>query len=206
MLKGDMNKLKKQDNTIKNHYAINNAYITLDISYDDIKKVRIRKINENYETEEIKKSKYKIDEGETYIFDNQIDLDIYHTFNIYNLEGFHLKRTFEHKYEKFPTRKKDIYKYGGNLYKFEDPRELEDLLNRAIEIYVSIKNPDKKLNDKLCIILHQLCKKYLKNGMMFTSKEGIICRIDDCPHSTDDLKRFLQDFVITTEKTILIEK
>jgi hypothetical protein len=206
MSEREINKLKKQDNTIKNYHAINNAYITLDLSYDDIKKVRIRKISENYETEEIKKSTYKIDEEETYIIDNQIDLDIYHTFNFSNSEDFYLKKTFKYNDKEFLTQKKDIYKYGGNLYKFEDPSKLEDSLNRAIIIYVSIKNPDEQLNDNLCIILHQLCKKYFKTGMMFTSQEGIMCRMDDCPHSSDDLKNFLEDFVKTTEKTILKEK
>jgi hypothetical protein len=53
------------------------TYITLDISYYNDKKVRIRKIHKDIETDELKKSKYKIDDDETYIYDNQIDLDMF---------------------------------------------------------------------------------------------------------------------------------
>lgn len=73
----------------------------------------------------------------------------------------------------------------------------------GLAIYVGIQNPDKLLNDNLCNILHQLCKKYLKTGIMFISTEGIICRINDCSYSKNDLKNFLEDFVIATEKTVL---
>jgi len=38
---------------------------------------------------------------------------------------------------------------------------------------------------------------------MFISTEGIICRINDCSYSENGLKKFLEDFVIATEKTIL---
>jgi hypothetical protein len=48
------------------------TYLTLDISYNDYKKVRIRKIHKDLESEELKKSKYKIDVNERYIYKKTI--------------------------------------------------------------------------------------------------------------------------------------
>ena len=74
-----------------------------------------------------------------------------------------------------------------------------------LNIYVGIKNPDDDLNDNLCDVLKQLCRIYLKPGVLFVGKEGIICKINDCSYSHNVLKKFLLEFVKITEKTILKE-
>ena len=168
------------------------TYLTLDISYCNDKKVRIRKIHKDIETEKLHNSKYKIDDDETYIYDNQIDLDIFH-YNPNKLDIFSSlgRKSLFNNSQKHLNLESEIF-----------PNQLKDLFRYGIAIYVGLQNPDKQLNDNLCSIIHQLCKKYLKTGVMFTSREGIICRINDCSYSKNDLENFLEDFVITTEKTI----
>lgn len=182
------------------------TYITLDISYSNDKKVRIRKIHKDIESEELKKSKYKIDDDETYIYDNQIDLDMFSAPKMESLYNFR-KRYLKPESEGFHTQLKDLSRYGGALFRYDEDwfRHKEDFFRNSIAIYVSMKNPDEQLNDNICSVLHQLCRKYLKTGIMFTSRDGIICRIDNCSYSENVLKKFLEDFVITTEKTILRE-
>jgi hypothetical protein len=182
------------------------TYLTLDISYNDYKKVRIRKIHKDLESEELKKSKYKIDVNETYIYDNQIDLDMFLSptdpFDIF------IKKQLKPKNKVFNPEKNDFSKYLGNVLRVEkNLLEPEEFFTPkfGIYIYVGMKNPDEELNDNLCSVLHQLCKMYLKPGVIFTSKEGIICKIDDCSYSGNLLKKFLEDFVITTESIILKE-
>jgi hypothetical protein len=176
------------------------TYLTLDISYCDEKKVRIKKIHKDIETEKINKSKYKIDDNETYIYDNQIDLDIFHynpnKSDIFSSLGRKSPINIYQKHldlgcERFPIQLKDMFNCDENFFRY------------GIAIYVGMQNPDKQLNDNLCNILHQLCKKYLKTGILFTSSDGIICRINECTYSRNDLENFLEDFVVETEKTIL---
>lgn len=182
------------------------TYMTLDISYNDYKKVRIRKIHKDHVSENLKKSKYKIDVDETYIYDNQVDLDMFRSptdyFDIF------IKKHFKPKGKVFSPEKNDFSKYLGNVLRVEKnlfkPEEYFRL-KLGIIIYVGLKNPDEELNDNLCSLLHQLCKKYLKLGVMFTSREGIICKIDNCSYSGNLLKKFLEDFVITIERIILKE-
>ncbi len=180
------------------------TYITLDISYCDYKKVRIRKIHKDYEPEELKKSKYIIDTQEMYIYNNQIDLDVFSDLtDFFNIFG---KRYSNPDIKIFPIEKKDFSKYLGNVLEFEEnmfkPREYF-MPECGINVYVGMKNPDEDLNDNLCSVLHQICKKYLKPGVIFSSKEGLIYKIDNCSYSENIMKKFLKDFVITTEKTIL---
>jgi hypothetical protein len=68
-----------------------------------------------------------------------------------------------------------------------------------------MKFPDELLIDNICNILHDLCKKYLKTSIMITGKDTIICRIENCSYSGEVLASFLEDFVITIEKTVLKE-
>jgi len=187
------------------------TYITLDISYNDDKKVRIRKIHKCTKTEELRKSKYKIDENETYIYDNQIDLDLFLTEK-WNLPHIFRKSHLNLENEEFKTQQKDTFKDVRDVLNekiitqqkntFRDSKEFS---TSGIEIYVSIKNPDEQLIDNLCNIIHQLCKKYLKTSIIYTVKDGIMCRIDDYSYSENVLKKFLEDFVVITEKTILKE-
>jgi len=182
------------------------TYLTLDISYNDYKKVRIRKIHKDLESGELKKSKYKIDVNETYIYDNQIDLDIFSS--PIDPFDFFIKKHLKPKDKIFYQEKKVFSKYLGNVLGVEKNllKSKECFKSKlGVYIYVGMKNPDEELNDNLCSVLHQLCKKYLKSGVMFISKEGIICKIDDCSYSGNILKKFLEDFVITTESIILKE-
>ena len=176
--------------------------MTLDISYDNDKKVRIRKIHKDIESEELRKSKYKVDDH-TYIFDNQIDLDVFSTYKIQNFDFFR-RRNLYLTGEEFKTQRKDLSRYGADLFRIEKyyPESLNDFIKNRLDFYVSLKNPDEQLINNLCRILHQLCMKYLKTSIMIIDKDSIICRIDDCSYSMDVLKKFLEELIIITEKTI----
>jgi len=178
--------------------------MTLDISYRDDKKVRISKIHKDHESEELKKSKYKIDSSEMYIYDNQIDLDMF----LNQMDPLR-KKSLKPDFKEFCLRKKDFSRYAENYLlskkKLINPLEECFFSQDGLNIYIGLKNPDDELNDNLCVVLTQLCRKYLKPGIMFISKEGIICKIDNCSYSENILKKFLEDFVKITEKTILKE-
>jgi hypothetical protein len=183
------------------------SYVTLDISYNNDKKVRIRKIHKDTKTEELKKPKYKIEGFETYIYDNQIDLDIFYIMKNEPLEFFRY-RYLKPECEEFKTQIIDLSRYGADMFRIEKyfpEHDIDWKSNDRIDIYVSMKNPDEHLNDNLCSILHNLCKKYLKTSIMISGKDTIICRIYDCFYSRFLLKNFIEDFVISTEKTILKE-
>lgn len=184
------------------------TYITLDVSYGNDKKVRIRKIHKDAESEELKKPKYKSD-NEIYIYDNQIDLDMFSTYkpeinDIFKIKYLNRKSL---KSEEFETQLKELSRYGGDFFRIEKyfPERRINLFKHGLAIYVSMKFPDEQLIDNLCSILHELCYKHLKTSIMITGKDSIICRIDDCHYSEDVLKNFLEEFVITIEKTILRE-
>jgi len=181
------------------------TYITLDISYCSNTKVRIRKIHKYNESEVLKKSKYKIDE-ETYVYDNQIELNMFYQYKT-EPPDFFRKRYLNLKNEEFKTEFKDLSKYGADFFRIEKYFTIPhvNLSKGRIDIYVRMKNPDEQLIDNLCNTLHQLCKKYLKTSIMITGRDSIICRIDDCSYSRYILNSFLEDFVIKTEKTILKE-
>jgi hypothetical protein len=118
-----------------------------------------------------------------------------------------IKKQLKPKNKVFNPEKNDFSKYLGNVLRVEkNLLEPEEFFTPkfGIYIYVGMKNPDEELNDNLCSVLHQLCKMYLKPGVIFTSKEGIICKIDDCSYSGNLLKKFLEDFVITTESIVSI--
>ena len=182
------------------------TYLTLDISYNDYKKVRIRKIHNDLESEELKKSKYKIDVNETYIYDNQIDLDMFSS--PINPFDTYIKKQLKTKNKVFNPEEKVFSRYLGNVLGIEknllEPEEYF-MPKFGIYIYVGLKNPDEEFNNNLCSVLQKLCKKYLKPGIMFTSKEGIICKIGNCSYSENTLKKFLEEFVITAESIILKE-
>lgn len=179
------------------------TYVTLDISYDDNKKVRIRKIHKNIKTKEFKKSKYLIENDETYIYDNQIVLDM---FSVCKCEPHNIFtiRSLKPENEEFKTQFIEFSKYGTDFFRIEKyyPTPFLDWTNLRIDIYVSMKNPDEQLNDSLCNTIHQLCKKYLDTSVVITGKDTIICRIYDCSYSENILKKFIEDFIITTEQDI----
>src|SRR4030042_1978519 len=149
----------------KSRYHI--TYITLDISYNDDKKVRIRKIHKGIKIEELIQSKYKIDDNETYIYDNRIDLDMFSTSK-WDPHHIFRKRYLNLENEEFKTQQKDTFK------------DVRDTLNEKI-------------------ITQQ------KTSIIYTVKDGIMCRIDDYSYSENILNKFLEDFVVITEKTILRE-
>jgi len=193
----------------KSRYHI--TYITLDISYNDDKKVRIRKIHKGIKIEELIQSKYKIDDNETYIYDNRIDLDMFSTSK-WDPHHIFRKRYLNLENEEFKTQQKDTFKDVRDTLNEKiitqqknTFRDAKEFFIDGIEIYVSIKNPDEQLIDNLCNIIHQLCKKYLKTSIIYTVKDGIMCRIDDYSYSENILNKFLEDFVVITEKTILRE-
>ena len=182
------------------------TYVTLDISYNDDKKVRIRKIHKNIKTEELKKSKYLVENDETYIYDNQIVLDMFSVYK-WELPKISSIRSLKSENEGFKTQFIELSKYGADFFRINkyDPSPLLDWAkwsNFRIDIYVSMKKPDEQLNDSLCSIIHQLCKKYLNTSVVVTGKNTIICRIYDCSYSENILKNFIEDFVITTEQDI----
>jgi len=183
------------------------TYVTLDISYDDDKKVRIRKIHKNIKTEELKKSKYLVENDETYIYDNQIVLDMFSVYK-YELPNISTIKCLEPENEEYKTQFIDFSKYGTDFFRIEkyDPTPLFDWVkwsNFRIDIYVSMKKPNEQLNDSLCNTIHQLCKKYLNTSVVITGKNTIICRIYDCFCSEDIFKKFIEDFVVITEKDII---
>lgn len=181
------------------------SYVTLDLSYSDDKKVRIRKIHKDIESEELKKLRYDSD-YELYIFDNQLDLDIFYTIIPEPIDIFK-NRDLDVKSEEFTTQLKDLSRYGGDFFRIDKyyPEHRKDLFKNSLDIYLSIKFPDEQLIDNLCCTLHELCKTHLKTSIMITGIDSIICRIDNCHYSENILKKFFEDFVITIEKTILKE-
>ena len=179
------------------------TYVTLDISYDDDKKVRIRKIHKGSKSEELKKSKYIIGNDETYIYDNQIDLEMFSFKNSIPI-NLCLKAFLKSENEEFQTQFMDFSKYDADFFRIEKsfPEPFLDYTKVRVDIFVSIKNPDEQLNDSLCEILNNLCKKYLKNSIIFTGKNTIICRVYNCFYSHIILKEFIEDFVLTKEQDI----
>lgn len=182
------------------------TYVTLDISYDDNKKVRIRKIHKNIKTEELKISKYRIENDETYIYDNKIVLDMFSVCKS-ELPNISTIRCLKPENEEYKTQFIEFSKYGADFFRIEkyDPTPLSDWIkwiNFRIDIYISMKNSDERLNDCLCSIIHQLCKKYLNTSVVITGKNTIVCRINDCSYSENILKKFIEDFVIITEQDI----
>lgn len=199
--------MKKQISPEERRFLI--TYITLDVSYSDEKKVRIRKIHKDIESDKLKKSKIN-SEDQIYIYDNQIDLDMFFTFltepfDIFNARHMNLIKKINS--EEFKTELKDLSKYGSDFYRTEEYFSKQEVnpFKHSIDIYVSMKFPDNQLIDNLCQILHELCKKYLKTSIMITGKDSIICRIDNCSYSGSALAGFLEDFVRSIEKSVLKE-
>lgn len=149
------------------------ASMTMDIAYNQDKKITIRRFPTKYETEELKKSKYKLVDEETYISDNQIELNMF-----YN------------------TRRKSIKVISGGLYDFKEGGRY------GVDIDLKMRHPEKELNNYLSGIIRQLCKKYLKPCILFPSRYSINCEIDECRLTEDTVKKFLEDFVTTIEGTI----
>jgi len=179
------------------------TYVTLDISYNDDKKVRIRKIHQGSKSEELKKSKYIIGNDETYIYDNQIDLEMFSFLNNMPV-NLCLKALLKTEDGEFQTQPMELSKYGADFFRIEKhPSEcFFDMPKDQIDIYVTLKNPDEQLNDSLCFILNDLCKKHLKNSVIITNKNTIICRVYDSFYSHIILKEFVEDFVLRLEQDI----
>jgi len=181
-----LNKSYYPEESLYGHHI---TYITLDISYKIARKVRVRKIHKDYEMEELN-LKYKINDDELYLYDNQIDLDVF--WGITNPNDFFENNNTEVEGNSF-------YQYDNNFFRFVENRLLVDNISfllkdlirydHGLRIYVGMKNPDEKLNNNLCNILNQLCIKYLRPGVMFTSREGIICKIQKCHYTQDILKK-----------------
>ena len=149
------------------------ASLSMEIAYNEDKNVVIRRFPTKYETTELNKSKYKLVNEEMYTSDNQIELNMF-----YN------------------TRRKTVNVISGGNYDFTEGGRY------GVDIDLKMRHSEKELNNYLCDIIRQLCKKHLKSPVLFTSRHTINCQIDECKLTEEIVKSFLEDFVTNTEKML----
>jgi len=142
----------------------------MDIAYSQDKKITIKRYPTKYETEILKKFKYQLVDEEIYTSDNQIELNMF-----YN------------------TQRKQINVISGGLWDFKEGGVY------GVDIDLKITHAEKELNEYLCGVIRELCKKYLKPCILYPGKYSINCQIDDCTLTEDIVKKFLEDFVTAIE-------
>ena len=149
------------------------ASLSVDIAYNSDKSVVIRRFPTEYETTELKKSKYKLVDEEAYTSDNHLELILY-----YN------------------TRRKHVDVISGGNYNFKEGGRY------GVDINLNIKKAEQDLIEYLSDIIRDLCRMHLKPCVLFPSRHSINCEIDECKLTEDKVKIFIQDFVTTLERDI----
>ena len=149
------------------------ATLSMDLAYKKEKSVVLRRFPTEYETKELKKSKYKLVDEEVTTTDNQLELKMYHN-----------------------PRRKYVRVFSGGNYDFKEGGTY------GIDIDIKIKHAEKEIIDYLCSIMRELCKKHLKKAIVFPSMHSVACQIDECKLTHDKVKLFLEDFVMNLEDMI----
>jgi hypothetical protein len=153
------------------------ASMIIDLAYNQEKSIIIRRFPTEFETKELKKSKYQLVDEEVHTSDNQLQINMY-----YN-----------------PRRKFVTVISGGN-FDFKEGGEC------GVDIDIKIKHAEQELNKYICEIIRRLCKTHFKPCILYPSRHSVDCQIDSCTLNQDKVKMFLEDFVVTLESTIGIFK
>ena len=146
------------------------ASLSIDLAYGKDKSVVIRRFPTKYETEKLKKPKYKLVDEEIYASDNQIELSLF-----YN------------------TTRKFVRTISGGNFDFTSGGRY------GIDIDLRMRRPEGELNKYLCSVIRQLCKKHLEPCILFSSRYTIDCQIDSCRLTNETVKNFLEDFITSIE-------
>ncbi len=149
------------------------ASLKMDLAYNQEKSVIIRRFPTEYETNELKKSKYKLVDEEVMTSDNQLELKMFHN----------------------PRRKNVTVKSGG-LYDFKEGGTY------GVDIDIKIKHAEKEIIDYLCNVMRELCGRHLKKAIVLPSRHSVACQIDGCKLTNQKVKLFLEDFVKSLEGKI----
>jgi len=149
------------------------ASLTMDLAYNQEKSVTIRRFPTEYETKELKKSKYKLVDDEAFTSDNQIIVELY-----YN------------------PRRKSVKVISGGNYDFHEGGRY------GIDIDIKMTHAEKDLIDYLCKNMKKLCKKHFKPAIVFPSRHSVNCQVDECKLTHNKVKLFLEDFVKGLETEI----